>query len=102
LSDIFCRLCVESVKAERRAIDVCTKERAIRRLVAIKSAVTIKECAIKMLVAIKRMVAIEECAIEECAIEQCCTSLHIVLFCKSRATEPRISELFATERPTMP
>jgi hypothetical protein len=46
--------------------------------------------------AIKRRI-VKQRAIKECAIKQ----LHIELFCKSRATEPRIIESFATERPTM-
>jgi hypothetical protein len=56
-----------------------------------------EECAIRRLVTVKRMVAAKECA-----IEQYCASPHIELLCKPRASEPRISELFATKRHTMP
>jgi hypothetical protein len=63
----------------------------------------IKECAIKECATTRK--GRKECATKrnsrkECAIEQH-VHLHIKLYHKSRATEPRNIELFATERPTM-
>ncbi len=84
---------------------VAVKEGDIKQRIVNQGAIKqriIKECAIKQRI-------IEECAIKECAIKECtivieqsCINLDIELFSKSRATEPRIIESFATERHTMP
>ncbi len=79
---------VKECDIKQRIIKECDIKQRIIKECAIKERI-IKQCAIKQR-------AIKQRAIKECAIEQ----LHIEQFRKSRATEPRIIESFATKRHT--